>query len=449
MDISFSYPKLSIGSEKVFLILLISVAIVGGIIAFPVAFLTRSNELIGICLLPFVINIHNGKRLNHLFLLLLILFGIAAFVYGVRMFYFFALAFYILWLVEMFIGRINTLTIFLLAFMSPFFSQVSAILGFPIRLQLSQLAGILLECIGLDIQIDGNMLLLDGAVFTVDDACMGLNMLAISMLMGVFILAFHSKSERKSLRLNFLALFFFSGLLFNVIANLFRIVILVLFKIPPENPLHEVIGILCLLVYVLIPLYLLGQWMVFKYGGSSATYVNKISIHTLGKFALIMVAVSILATGIRLNEMRTQSVPQHANVRLPGFDATEINDGVTKLVNNSVLVYVKPIPEFFTGEHTPLLCWKGSGYTFKSIGKTKINGKEIYIGQLIKKTEKLFTAWWYTNGRVQTISQLDWRTRMMKGEGKFSLVNVTAHDETELLKNVGMIFERDLLKISY
>jgi exosortase N len=115
--------------------------------------------------------------------------------------------------------------------------------------------------------------------------------------------------------------------------------------------------------------------------------------------------------------------------------------------NDKVLIYVKPIPEFFTGEHTPLICWKGSGYEFRGIVKTSVDANEIYIGRLEKGNEVLFTAWWYSNGIVSTIDQWDWRSRMLVGEDRFCLINVTAASQQILLENIKSIFDNKWLAI--
>lgn len=435
--------------DKIFLFLMILVVGLGGAFAFPLSYLTNSNELIGLCLIPFVVRIQGESRFNYFYLVLFILFGIGSWMYGVRMFYFFSLAFYIFWLIEMFFGVLNILTVFLLGFMSPFFYQISVILGFPIRLQLSQVAGKIVEWIGIHIQIEGNMILLDGAIFTVDEACMGLNMLAISMLMGVFILAHNSRIEKKTLKFTYILFFFAVGFALNILANLFRIVILVLFKIGPENLAHDVTGIICIIIYVLLPLYKLGHWMIFRYGTEQKVRAKKVSISLYGHFALVLVSLLMMSIGIYIDKKRTEQIITHTAMRSSGFTVTYLNDGMTKMVKDSFLIYVKPIPEFFSGEHSPLICWKGSGYAFKSFGKSKVSNKEIYYGKLVKKNETLFTAWWYDNGTVQTISQFDWRIRMMQGQDKFCLINVTSNDQFKLEQMIQSIFEKRMLQVNH
>jgi exosortase N len=209
--------------------------------------------------------------------------------------------------------------------------------------------------------------------------------------------------------------------------------------------MHEIVGLLCMIVYIVIPLYLLGQWLVVKYGHEPTSAKRNLPfIATFAKGAIILISLGLMAVGIRIDHSRSQSTVSHAKVGAPGYTVTKMDDGVTKLVNHATLLYIKPIPEFFSGEHTPLLCWKGSGYTFKNTQQTTIGGHEIYYGQIIKNEEVLYTAWWYDNGTIQTIDQFNWRIRMMRGEDKFSLINVTAADEHTLRKMI-----QSILKTNY
>src|SRR5437899_2661838 len=142
--------------------------------------------------------------------------------------------------------------------------------------------------------------------------------------------------------------------------------------------------------------------MTYRYSIEPKVKERTVSITPLGKFALVLVSLMLMSIGISLDKKRAQPFLSHTVKDISGFAITDMDDGVTKMVNDAILIYVKPIPEFFSGEHTPLICWKGSGYTFKNVGKSEVGGKEIYYGQLVKKNETLYTAWWYDNGTVQT-----------------------------------------------
>ena len=167
---------LSLGAtEKSLFVILLLVGVSGGLLAFPASYFSNTNVLIGLCLLPLTLIISGTQHNNLFYVGLMVLFAALAGVYHVRIFYFFCLAFYFLWLVERFVGRLNVLVLFLVVFMSPFFIQVVTILGFPIRLMLSAFSGGVLNFVGLNVRVEGNMMFLDGARFTVDEACMGLN----------------------------------------------------------------------------------------------------------------------------------------------------------------------------------------------------------------------------------------------------------------------------------
>lgn len=420
----------------------------GAVAAFPLSYVSNANVLIGACLLPFCVFIQGRPRVNYFYLLMMLLMASLAVIYHVRIFYFFALAFYALFVVELSLGRTGNLVLFLTLFMSPFFEQAGVILGFPIRLQLSAWAGDILSLIGLPVTVSGNNMAIEGAVFAVDQACMGLHLLSISLLMGAFILSHRCKKEGLQPSCIPLTIFFLIVFILNVVSNLVRICLLVTFRIAPENVMHDGVGILCLLVYVMVPLYFISHWIVRKYGNSIPDIEGRDNNFSLvGKIAWIF-AIPLFITGVHVKDQRADIDEVYAEVQLAGdFVKQEIAGSVTKLSNQDLLIYVKPIPHFFTSEHTPLICWRGSGYTFEGIREETIMGREIYLGRLVNSGSQLFTAWWYDNGRVATISQADWRMRMFIGEASFCLVNITSGSEHTLLNELHQIFEKPSLSI--
>lgn len=418
------------------LVPLILIGVVGGMVAFNLSYFSNLNVLIGLCLFPFAFLITGVKRNNILYIAAMILFAVLAVMYGVRICYFFSLAFYFLWLIELFVGRVNVLILFLILFMSPFFIQIVTILGFPIRLMLSEYAGQLLNLASINVQVEGNVMTLNGEIFSVDEACMGLSMLIMSLLMGVFVLAYRSRVSGTALGLYSTAIFFVSAFILNIVANLIRIVVLVFFRILPENPMHEFIGVLCLVLYVVVPLHFLSALLIRFYGKSKVSSESERVHRGLQKVFTVILPVIILSAGIILEMNRDSSKTPHADIHFTKGKPERLKDGVSKISTDDLLIYVKTIPEFFTGEHTPLMCWKGSGYKFSGVATTTVEGTSLYKATLVKEGKSLHTAWWYSNGEVKTISQLDWRMRMLKGEPKFCLINVTADDEQTLIASI-------------
>lgn len=447
-----SFIKLQ--QREIFPALLLAVTLSGALFCFPSSYLFHSHVLVGLCLIPFSVFITGGPRNNYLYLATAWLFGTIALVYGLRIAYFFTLAFYLLWLMEFIVGRGNMLIVFLLGFMSPVFTHIVTILGFPIRLQISKAAGHALQWTGLEAVAEGNLIVVDGTDFSVDEACMGLNMLAMSMLVAVFIIGYRYRSSKKTLSFFSLILFFLMVFSLNLITNLCRIVLLVLFRIPPEAPMHEWVGLACFLFYTIVPIYMISAWLIRGTRGSGEIRPGlPLSLKSLpgyrGKVPMLAMSMLILWVGLQVREMRDQPSEDHVEILFAGGTTECLDDDITKASNDQVLIYVKPIQEWFAGEHSPLICWRGSGYVFDNIREDVVAGRQVYMARLTKGADELYTSWWYSNGTTQTNSQVEWRTRMVKGEPKFCLVNVTAKDEQTLAAGVESLFTANPLTIAH
>lgn len=430
--------KLIFTSEWFQLTMCIIFLLVGGFAAFPLSFIMKTNLLVGMVLLPFVFQVGDQQRINYGYLLLTIGLTIVAFHFNLRIAYFFAISFFALFLVELMIGKVTMLMLPLLAVMSPIFEQVATVIGFPIRLQLSALAGRVLNMSGPKVQVEGNAIIIDGSTFNVDDACMGLNILAFSLLVGIFAAAHQCRVQNSRLSPARTTLYFAGVFTLNLVCNLVRIIILVMFRIEPEHIMHGITGIICFIGYVMIPAYFLSRWTVVRIQRTAPA--KRMTIPLPVYLSMLIASFTILLVGLRINVKRQQPTqPEHSKISIEGFRKEEIKAGITKFHNTEALIYIKPIPEFFTSEHTPLLCWQGTGYKFESIREIRVRNHDAYLGRLVKGTKVLYTAWWYSNGETQTIDQFNWRFRMMKGEKSFSLINVTASNEADLKKNISIL----------
>jgi exosortase N len=418
---------------------------------FPSSFLLGSNVIVGLCLFPFTLFVEGKQRINYFHLILTIVFGALALIYSVRMFYFLTLAFYALLVIELHWGKLNPIILFLLVLMSPVFHQVSVILGFPIRLLLSEWAGAILVFGGLDVVVEGNQMVREGMTFAVDEACMGLNMLAISLMMGVLILNYFYRTTKQKVSLPDLILFFSAIFIQNLVCNLLRIITLVTFKVAPENPLHEIIGILCLVSYVIIPAYFLARRIMTRFGTSFEEAPAVAPINLGRRISLSCLVIGVIFVGFEVSIKRTIASHHDSVVTVSTFPGshsrrTDMPDGVTKIESDQCLLYIKHIPEFFSGEHTPLICWKGSGYNFKSVKEMRVEDKTIYVGKLKRNKDELCTAWWYSNGDQNTVDQWQWRLQMIQGQPDFYLINVTAKDERSMLHAVAQLLTKNTIR---
>ncbi|HEY1200329.1 MAG TPA: hypothetical protein VGE79_05080, partial [Niastella sp.] len=129
-----------------------------------------------------------------------------------------------------------------------------------------------------------------------------------------------------------------------------------------------------------------------------------------------------------------------------GYKTEWITAEIVKLQNSESLIYVKHIPGFFSADHHPMICWKGSGYSFNQVQIETVAGRRIYIALLENGNGKLYTGWWYDNGMEQTIEQMSWRRKMLLGERPFSVVNVTAEDKQQLISAIDGVIRGNRLK---
>ncbi|RRB04526.1 exosortase N [Larkinella rosea] len=306
-----------------------------------------------------------------------------------------------------------------LALASPGLRWVTAVFGFPIRLQLSAWVVAILQALGADATANGNLIRLNGVDFAVDPACMGLQMTGLSALTGLFLIIHLENRTRTYLSFGWLTGVAGGVGMLLILTNLLRILALVIFRIAPENPLHDAIGIACLVVYLLIPL----TW------GLPRLYerVGKPRPPVLGlgwtRLAMLYGLMGLAGFGV------VQRSQPNSSVTFPipaGYTKKQLENGFSQYSKTGSLVYIKPVRTAYSAEHSPAVCWRGSGYEFGKIEEELIGGHRVYSGTLQRGRERLYTAWWFTNGTCRTISQFDFRWRMLRGEPAFGLVNVTA-----------------------
>ena len=387
--------------------------------------------LLGLIVLPYAVRME-GRTGGFRYAIIA---GVAALLYQLHAsnsLYFFSAIFLLLFVLDNWWGRLNYLPGLLALIISPLIGNLAYVWSFPIRLQLSKMAATVLQWIKMDIQVDGNMLLLDGESFSVDPACIGLKMIVTALVLGVLILAYFEKKYQAKLAIWKALLFLCGVFLSTILANFTRLLLLIIFQILPENPLHDVAGLLSLGLYTLLPMYLLANYL-FKKQGVSTVIENRDLIPGKGQwFSYGILLVLLIFNGIQRQGTPVEAAETVLELELPGFSKTITPNGVLKLQNEQALVYIKPPVRFFQGSHDPRFCWQGSGYRFSKIRKEQLAGKDIYTAVLQKDSDELHTAWWYENGEEQTTNEWDWRWADLQGKKGFYLLNISSTGREEL-----------------
>ncbi len=227
----------------------------------------------GLLLAPLVVIVRGGKG-NGFYAILAATSMVAGWFLPARTLHFFALAFTALFILEQHFGKLNRLPVLLVIVISALVKNWLVVFGFPIRLELSRAAAGLLAGFGMDARAGGNVIWLNGQEFSVDPACMGLAMVQVSLLFGLFAVAFFERKTGGRIALGWVAFGLFP-LIFglNIVFNLLRILLLVFFGWLPGTVMHEVGGLVGLVVYVFLPI-----WFLVKTGviGTRMTRIGRI-----------------------------------------------------------------------------------------------------------------------------------------------------------------------------
>jgi len=169
-------------------------------------------------------------------------------------------------LLETFYRRVTITLPLILGLLPPVTGYYIGAFSFPIRLQITAMAGRLIGLTGWPVSIAGNSITVRGHAFSVDHACDGLHMLVISLLAALLLINYYQTQYRRVLRPIAVLLLLLIATLFNIIANLFRTICLVVLVILPDNPLHHLLGLFFLVVYIFLPLLPLIRWTIRRWG---------------------------------------------------------------------------------------------------------------------------------------------------------------------------------------
>jgi exosortase N len=259
------------------------------------------------------------------------------------------------------------------------------------------------------------------------------------------LLGFYQKRESRLLHPLSVVCYLGVVVLLNVFSNLVRIFLLVHFAIMPGTVLHEGLGLLCLALYVALPVAVLVKSIVRRVGQHAPAAADTIDSGGKGaKVLLLLVLLGVAAYHVSRED--TYEKFRHFSTKtLPGYTIMPSAPGILKVENQTTLIYIKYLRGFYDTDHNPMICWKGSGYELQHLAKQQWKGRDLYTAKLVNGTEELYTAWCYSNGRRYTTSQADWRLDLAKQESVYAVVNITTATQKELQTAVDAIFEKQVL----
>jgi exosortase N len=292
-------------------------------------------------------------------------------------------------------------------------------------------------------RVEGNIIHYNGNEFSVDPACMGINMTITSLLLGLMLIAFYQKRIGKQVKIIHTVSLLAVIMGLNIFSNLIRILCLVQFNILPGTWMHELTGIICLIIYVMIPSSFIVRFIVRRFGKPSVQVSQQtMPVDRRHYFFHAIILIAFVGASILISKNdKYEAMPIGPTPLVNGYDTKRVDWSIVKLENAQSLVYIKSIRDFYYADHNPMICWRGSGYELRQVKTIDIESQTVYAAVLEKGNEKLYTAWWYDNGTHRTIDQFDWRWNVLMGKSKYSLVNITASEQG--------ILEKEIQKVQY
>ncbi|MBL0912513.1 MAG: exosortase N [Bacteroidia bacterium] len=267
---------------------------------------------------------------------------------------------------------------------------------------------------------EGVHLWISGRRISVDTACMGLSMLRTGFLCAVALLSLEEKRSGRRFSYMQYLLVFALALFCIILSNYCRILILLLTGNTEENLLHQLIGLSCFALYILLPLFLLFRFMKprtpYREVRPGSSYIPVFI------FGILMIIAGALS-------LRMEKGPEYSRI-LEGLSTAGgewINPEVYKIQQEGKLIYIK------TASHSPMLCWTGSGYHVLRDYISTYEHKPAHCTLLEKDGKVLYSYWWYENGSERALSFPEVMLTQLFTGSPARLINVTLEEETGLL----------------
>ncbi|MDP4687491.1 MAG: exosortase N, partial [Salibacteraceae bacterium] len=353
----------------------------------------------GIFLLPFILKIDRSKKGDWRYLAAAFIFSSLYIVLGQEYWAMAAGLSIIFSLIEIKFGRLNEMAFYALIFYLPITRSFFMLFGFYIRLEITKWAAGLISLFDQSVGFASTIVTHNGAQFSVDAGCMGLRLVITGFLLTLLIVNQRSFQLRISVRKGIVSLFLSLSFVLIIIANFFRIVLLILIQSPEGTISHEAVGLATMVMFHTIPIIYLSKLILSKPWAKALP--DKISYHkeqfllypSIALIALTtLLSTHVNAEKIGLNEQ--SNIPEFA-----GFESTKAQDGVISFSNGKAKFTIKPLNPLSFSNHHPMICWRGDGFEISNESLGNISEFACMKATLKSEThQSLNTVWWYTNG---------------------------------------------------
>ena len=244
-------------------------------------------------------------------------------------------------------------------------------------------------------KIEGVNFYINGAKISIDTACMGLSMFKTGLLTGALLLTLEERKQQFYFGIIQIVLFSFVIILLNILANYFRILLLILMQCTQENFLHHTIGILCFIVYQVIPMLVLIRYLKPK--------ISKVETQDkkINYVAIVVGFCVVFLTTIEMKNETNSDILSNQSSKYDLKNGKWVTNEVYKIETKNKLIYIK------TPSHKPLICWTGAGYKIIESKEIIIKNEKIWFTIIEKNNVKFYSYWWYECGSKKYTSFIE------------------------------------------
>ena len=232
-------------------------------------------------------------------------------------------------------------------------------------------------------KIEGVNFYIDGGKVTIDTACMGLSMFKTGLLTGAILLTLEERRQKLHFSVLQIIGFCLIIILLNIISNYFRIITLILLNCTEENVLHHTIGLICFLLYQVLPMLFIIRYFKPKKEEAAIKERGNNLLPILFSFIII------IATSVEMKSEMNLDLLTNLN---PKYDITKgewVDEEVFKIQSPEKLIYIK------TPSHKPLICWTGNGYKITESKEILVGNEKIWFNKMEKNNIQYSSLWWY------------------------------------------------------
>lgn len=398
--------------KKAFVILVLLLLM---IMNYKVLFFALENDFTGVIfsMLLFFIGGRNTKlKVHYLLLVFLVLFEFISYRLHTKSLHFLSLCIIVCLVYYSFTKKFSFVAFFCLLLFSSLFNKIFEHLSSEIKQALCQGVYLVLKnSIQID-KIEGVNFYMNGAKITIDTACMGLSMFKTGFLAAAALLTIEERKNKGYFNIVQIVFFCLIVMVLNVISNFFRIITLVLLSCTQENILHHSVGLICFLLYQIVPMLILIRYM--KPNQKDGSKMND----KVNWFPILTAIVIVFIASIEMFKAQNFNLLENISSEYAIEKGVWVNNEVFKISETNKLTYIK------TPSHKPMICWTGDGYKISESKIIELDHSKVWFDKMEKNNKYYRSYWWYESGGKKYTSFLQVMIQKLIYNHTVRLINV-------------------------